>query len=400
MYQQPLRYMKMLSTKHMQIFRFILLFGILSITQLIQAQIIVTPARSASNTGETPGFYYSLPRNLIKVDFIVERNRCLKGPYSEYATKLLGISDFIQKDEIKYSIIDAIISVVTEPDPDATYYVEFDEKASKEPKSLIFNLQDDGIILSANDAETKGEKEGFSISKTLVNSDKRSEFQYYAESNLYQKVDTIVRKITIDTTTIRRNILQSSWVDRSPEQKARSAADYIHKIRESRFNLISGYQEVNYGNSIAYMDEKLLLMEEEYVSLFTGKQIKTLEEQSIEFLPLKENIGQQPLIKFNETTGFTPNDAKTESVIIEINPVGNGANIAASNKNNGNSKIMNNLYCRVPEYALIKIIYKGKVLSEEKLLISQLGSLAIAPVTKTRLVFDAKTGMVTTVKRD
>ncbi len=392
--------MKIFSNNYAQIFRLFLLSGILFTTQLIQAQIIVTPARSASNTGETPGFYYSLPRNLIKVDFIVERNHCLKGPYSDYASKLLGISDFIQKDEIKYSILDAIISVVTEPDPDATYYVEFDEKASKEPKSLIFNLQDDGIILSANDTEVKGDKEGISISKTLVNSDRRSEFQYYAESNLYQKVDTIVRKITIDTTTIRRNILQSSWVDRSPEQKARSAADYIHKIRESRFNLISGYQEVNYGNSIAYMDEKLLQMEEEYVSLFTGKQVKTLEEQCVEFLPLKENTGQQSLIKFNELGGFSTTDAKSESVIIEINPVGNGANIATSNKNNGNSKVTNNLYCRVPEYALIKIIYKGKTITEKKLLISQLGSLTVAPVAKTRLIFDARTGMVTAVKRD
>ena len=370
------------------------------IHQTVAAQVIVTPAGNSSINAESSGFYYSLPRNIIKVDFIIEKNKCVKGPYSEYAPKILGIDDVIIKDETKFTLIDVIVSTTIEPDPEATFFVEFDEKASKEEKSLIFNLQEDGIILGANDVDNRGIQKSVSISKTLVNSDKRSEFQYYAESNLYQKVDTIVRKITIDTTTIRRNILQSSWVDRSPEQKARSAADYIHKIRESRFNLISGYQEVNYGNSIAYMDEKLLQMEEEYVSLFTGKQVKTLEEQSVEFLPLKENIGQQPLIKFNETTGFIPTDAKTESVIIEINPVGNGANIASSNKNNGNSKVMNNLYSRVPEYALIKIIYKGKILAEEKLLISQLGSLSVAPVAKTRLVFDAKTGMVTAVKRD
>jgi hypothetical protein len=58
------------------------------------------------------------------------------------------------------------------------------------------------------------------------------------------------------------------------------------------------------------------------------------------------------------------------------------------------------LYCRVPEYALIKIIYKGKTITEKKLLISQLGSLTVAPVAKTRLIFDARTGMVTAVKRD
>jgi hypothetical protein len=334
------------------------------------------------------------------VDFIIEKNKSFKGPYSEYAPKILGIDDVILKDETKFSLVDVIVSAVTEPDPEATYYVEFDEKASKEPKSLIFNLQADGIILSANDTEDKGLQKQVSISKTLVNGNDTKEFQYYAESNLYQKVDTIVRKITIDTTTIRRNILQSSWVDRSPEQKARAAADYIHKIRESRFNLISGYQEVNYGNSIAFMDEKLAKMEDDYVSLFVGKEVKTLMEQSVEYLPTKENTGLQILAKFSETSGITGLESKAESIQIEITQVGNTNSIATENKNIGKAKITNNLYCRIPEYIHVKILYKGSVLAEEKLLISQLGSISTAPISKTRLIFDANTGMVTTVKRD
>jgi hypothetical protein len=364
----------------------------------INAQIIVSPSGSSGINSESAGFYYSLPRNLIKVDFIIEKNKCYKGPYSEFTPKILGVEDVISKDETKYSLVDVIISTVTEPDPETTFFVEFDEKASKEDKSLIFNLQADGIILSANDSESKGEQKTSFTSKTLVNGNDTKEFQYYAESNLYQKVDTIIRKITIDTTIIRRNLLQSTWVDRSPEQKARAAADYIHKIRESRFNLISGYQEINYGSSISFMDEKLSDMEDEYLSLFVGKQIKTLEEKSIEYLPTKENTGLQLLARFSESSGISGIDSKAEPIQIEISLVGTANPIA--NRNSGKNKIVNNLYCRVPEYVNVKVIYKGAVITEDKLLISQLGYVSVVPISKTRLIFDANTGMVTTVKRD
>jgi hypothetical protein len=372
----------------------------LFLNQSVYSQVIVTPAGNSSINAESSGFYYSLPRTVIKVDFIIEKNKCVKGPYSEYAPKILGIDDVIIKDETKYTLVDVIVSALVEPDPDATFFVEFDEKASKEEKSLIFNLQEDGIILGANDVENQGIQKSISLSKTLVNDSENNVFQYYAESNLYQRVDTIVRKITIDTTTIRRNILQSSWVDRSPEQKARAAADYIQKIRESRFNLISGYQEINYGNSISFMDEKLKAMEDEYVDLFVGKEIKSLKEQSVEFLPSKENVGIQLLARFSETTGLTGLESKSEPIQIEISPVGNTNKINSDNKNIGKDKTVNNLFYRTPEYVMLKILYKGGIIAEKKMLISQLGSLSIAPISKTRLVFDANTGMVTTIKRD
>ncbi len=372
---------------------------LLFVNQPIRSQFVVSPA-NASKTSESAGFYYSLPRQVIKVDFVIEQTKRFKGPYSDFSSKILGVDNYISKDETKYSLVDVIISTVTEPDPQATFYVEFDEKASKDAKSLVFNLASDGIILGANDVDIQTQLESTTITKTLVNSYENKDFKYFAESNLYQKIDTIVRKITIDTTTIKRNILQSSWVDRSPEQKARAAAEYIHKIRESRFNLLTGYQEVSYGNSITYMDEKLREMEDDYLSLFLGKEIKTLIQQDVAYLPLKENTGEQPIAKYSESLGLVGLNSKAEPIIIEISPLGNTVAIAAENKNSGQSKITNNLYYRIPENVIIKIIFKGNVLANESLLISQLGSVSIAPMNKTRLIFDPNTGMVISVKRE
>ena len=66
-------------------------------------------------------------------------------------------------------------------------------------------------------------------------------------------------------------ILKRTMVEKSPEQKAREAADFISKIKEDRFNLLTGYQEVSYNQeTLEYMDTQLKLLEKEYMKLFTG----------------------------------------------------------------------------------------------------------------------------------
>lgn len=51
--------------------------------------------------------------------------------------------------------------------------------------------------------------------------------------------------------------------------KAREAADMISRIRESRFNLITGYQETNFSReTMEYMDKNLQRMLQDYISLF------------------------------------------------------------------------------------------------------------------------------------
>jgi hypothetical protein len=363
------------------------------------AQLTVTPIKGGKGM-ESAGMYYALPRNYIKVDFIIERNQRYKGPYADYASRTLGVDDYVKQDETRFTILDVIISRYTEPDPNAYYFVEFDDRSTRDLRSLVFSLQPDGIILAADDADQHFDLPSTHIEKTLVNAPETKRFNYFAERNLYQRIDTIVRRITIDTTVIRRNILQSSWVDRNPEQKARAAADHIHKIRESRYNLISGYQEINYGQSIVYMDQQLLELENEYLSLFIGKEVRTIEEQSFLFLPEKGKSGLQNLVRFSETLGFVETADRGENINIRIEPAGNTDLISQDNRNVGSSKLNNSLYYRIPEYVEASVVYKGRVWAKDRFPISQMGVLSIAPLTRTRMVLDPHTGGIKTLKRD
>ncbi|PKP53236.1 MAG: hypothetical protein CVT92_04960 [Bacteroidetes bacterium HGW-Bacteroidetes-1] len=380
----------------------IVLFSSLGIANSnLYGQIFVSPANSGNKNQDAVGFYYALPRNAIKVDVIIEKNERFKGPYSEFASKILGIDDFVKQDETSFKIIDILTTTVTEPDPDAWFFVEFDERGSKDARSLVFDLHSNGIILSFDDAQNSHGEIARKIDKTFVNAPNEKHFQYYAERNLYQRIDTIVRRITIDTTVIRRNILQSAWVDRNPEQKARAAADFIHKIRDSRLNLITGFQEINYGQSIVYMDQQLQNLEEEYLSLFLGKEVKTIIEQSVYFYPDKETKGIITLVKFSENVGLTNDgNGKGDPLQINIEPLMITASIIDENKTIGKSKLTNSLYYRIPDAADVSVIYKGKTYAKERFGFSQLGVLSTAPVNKTRLIFDPETGMIKTVKRE
>ncbi|MBU1010762.1 MAG: DUF4831 family protein [Bacteroidetes bacterium] len=387
--------------KHINGFMRLFLFGVLVLCLHTtgDAQIIVSPANTGKSA-DASGFYYALPRNFIKLDFILEKNQRFRGPYADFTSKNLGVEQYVKQDEVVYTLLDVIVTTYTEPDPAAYFFVEFDERGSKDARSLVFNLMPDGIILAADDADNRAAGPKSVTETTLINAPESSHFQYYAERNLYLRVDTIMRKITIDTTTIKRNILQTSWVDRNPEQKAKSAADMINKIRESRYNLISGYQEINYGQSIVYMNEELNKLEDEYLSLFLGKESRSIEKQTLLFLPEPGKTGLVPVAKLNDNSGITDLNGKGENIQLKIDLTGVTQNLINDNKNTGRSKITNSVYYRIPEYVEVAVMFKGRSWAKQRMAISQLGPISVAPVMKTRLVFDAETGMIKTVKRD
>ena len=123
------------------------LFLILSLiaSLSLEAQFVTTFAKNVPETQEDGIFYY-LPRNIIRLEFLVEETDYYIGPYAEFASKLMGITDYIKENKKEYSIKSVDIQLVNEIDPNAAYFISFDEK-SKEPLLNVI-LDDDGLILS------------------------------------------------------------------------------------------------------------------------------------------------------------------------------------------------------------------------------------------------------------
>ncbi|MDE6499371.1 MAG: DUF4831 family protein, partial [Rikenella sp.] len=67
---------------------------------------------------------YTLPRTVVDVTLVVEREVILRGPYAKFAAQYLGISGAAMSDKQNYRIIDAALGYSEEPDPTQTYHLD------------------------------------------------------------------------------------------------------------------------------------------------------------------------------------------------------------------------------------------------------------------------------------
>ena len=349
------------------------------------SQFTVTKVKDQNVNTTQDGFYYSLPQTVLKIDLVIEKIQQLKGPLAEFTEEYLGTSDYISTNDISYRFINVMVDPIAEPDPDQLYYVQFPDNRPKDAKPVGFSLTALGT-LAAFDIENREivEQTETDIQQTIIVADGERGFNYFADYNRKKKIDTIIRKITIDTVTIDRFLFKTSWVDKSQKEKANEAAMQIAKIRESRFNLITGYQEVNYGESMKYMDRQLNLLEKQYLELFLGKTMKTIETQTVYFTPSKNN---------DTKTIFTGADGT--SIKIKVIPQGTSGKLAETPLAK-----QDNIFYRIPESTLIEITQNGTIHHRENIVINQLGVVAAVPLNKTHLQFDPETGSLIKIIRE
>ncbi|MEZ5197358.1 MAG: DUF4831 family protein [Bacteroidales bacterium] len=255
------------------------------------AQVNVTHINEGTDITGKRGVLYALPRVNIAVDITVDKTEYIAGPYAEYAGKYLDLDDVSSSNYNEYNITDIRLYAISEPDPDHFYLVEFDEKTAKENKAMILSLSEQGLIAGMQgpfSSETM-QKE---VKSTVIGSGESGFFQYYAETNLYEHTDTIIKKVVVDTVSVESVYFDKKWLERSSEDKALEAANKISRIRENRFNLLTGYHEIPYpAGTMQYMDEQLEKMLQEYLSLFTGIKVKKTLHYKYNVLPQEGEKG-------------------------------------------------------------------------------------------------------------
>ena len=340
-------------------------------------QITVTKVENKNINPSSIGFYYSLPQTVLKIDIVYEKIQQLKGPLSSYTNEYLGVADFINSDKIEYNPIDVDVSTYQESDANQLYFVQFPTEKLKDAKESSFLLSNIGGLLAYNTELAKvSQVDIISSDQTFIFREGDNTFPYMSQYNKRKKVDTIIRTINIDTVVINRFLFNTSWIDKSASDKAKDAAMQIERIRESRYNLISGYQEINYGSSIVYMDQQLKKMETQYLELFLGRNLKTIEKRTIYFVPGNNN-------KNAELINFTDG----RSVVIRITPEDISGNISESS----GSKI-NNIFYRIPASADITISSGNINFFTGRFVVNQYGAVSSVPLANTKLQFDGQTG--------
>ena len=353
------------------------------------------------------GIFYSLPRTVVKIDVKIDRIENYKGPYADFAARFLGLKNVIPANSVDYKVSEITITTYPEPDPDQYYFIELGDKISKGEKDGLLSLSDAGLILGtiAGGADTL--MGSVKVRKSVEAPQENDKdvfgelFKYSADASVFEKVDTIRRKINIDTMTVERQYLKKTIIEKSPEQKAREAADFIAKIKENRYTLISGQQEVNYNKeTLEYMDTQLKVMEKEYMKLFTGISLHKSMSFSYKYIPIPNQINTEiPIFKFLRSKGVIDLDeAGGKVVTIKIQRVGNTNTVANYLKKVEKDTKTHGFSYRIPELARVTVKVDENIQEETQCLGSQLGVVSWLPADKWQVQFHKETGGIKGLK--
>lgn len=345
------------------------------------------------------GLFYALPQTVVTVDITVSKTDKIRGPYYAYAQKFLGLSNVIAKNSTTYEITRIEIGSYVEPDTAHFYHISLPPKMLKNQKILI-NLSEVGFLKSINDqtewAETEGSDFTFTEKETTVSSET---FNYLVDANIFERIDTIIERIHLDTVTIEKRTLQKSLVEKGLEQKAKEVSEYILKINEKKLDIISGYAEVPYERgSIEYMYNELRNLENDYTSLFTG--ISTTKENTYRFvyLPKPDEAGKPVhLFNFSEKEGIlNPYAHDGDEFFLVVTKKGTTDPLRKLLENRVPEK-KQGLFYRIPEYGTISLISRNITRAEANLIINQFGVVNYLKPEKLQMQFYPNSGSIKTI---
>ena len=372
---------------------FLLLIPFFLLSLEARAQFNVTSIAKEPIHPDKEGFVYALPRNTICVEITVDKTETLKGPYSDFAAKYLGLHQVGKADITRYAIRKAEINILAEPDPEQVYFIEFDKKSKTE---ISLALSEDGII--SGFSQIVQAKDADKYPKSAVDNE-NPVFIDLLKPTVLEKVDTIIRRISVDTTTIEERVVRRSVSEKSAEQMAKETAEAIRKIDENINNLISGYQEVNYSKeSLEFMIAELRKLQNEYLSLFKGSRRTSTSSYKFYVTPRETAEGAlESLCKFSSDKGIQPKNSPTgENVNLTITPENVNTSLRDFTLQRTHaSKKKHGLYYRIPQQTKITVTTGYNVLEERTEMISQLGFLTFLPAGNySALKFNTITGAI------
>jgi hypothetical protein len=372
------------------------------------AQVNVVHVDNAALPSSGAGTFYALPRTIINVEVTIDKIENYKGPYAEYAMRYLGLKNVVESSTVEYKINDIKITTSAEPDPDQYYFVELNGRGGKAGESSFLSLSESGLIIG-----TLGGNRDTLEKKIIIKNEQPGGvqekdvfpeiFKYSTDMSVFEKVDTIIRRFSIDTVTMEKQVLKRTMVEKSPEQKAKEAADFISKIKDNRFNLVSGFQEVNYNReTLEYMDTQLKILEREYMKLFTGISIHRTLTFNYSYTPNPNQVNTEvPIFKFSRTKGVMDLD-ESGGKIITIRVQRSGTTSAVLNylkKSEDKSKV-HGFYYRIPEQARVNVKVDENLQEETVCLVSQLGPVTCLPSDRWQIRFHPETGGIRLLKID
>jgi hypothetical protein len=360
---------------------------------VIFSQVRVTKITSPEMLAGKNGIVYTLPRTQVHVDLWITKTEKFAGPLAEFAADYLGLDEVIKNNSISYEISNTEIKTSVDPDPDQVYIIEKDDKGSGE---VWISFGKSTPVLALEKFDKALAPEGFtSWNDDLFLSPAPGQiFRKYTESPTREVIDTITRKVSIDTLVLEQKIYKHSMVEFTDKEKAEEAAARIKQIEQDKYNLLVGYQETAYSReTMEFMYNKLEEQRLDYLELFTGISVNQTLKFDYQIFPDAKNENQEYILSgFSKNAGII--GAEGQNIIsVAFKPDA----VNAIPRESGTSQAVSGIVYRVPQSGRAVVSYQGKEIVSRGIEVLQLGSVLTLPPSFKRVEFDPETGALRSV---
>ncbi|MDR1667296.1 MAG: DUF4831 family protein [Bacteroidales bacterium] len=250
---------------------------------------------------------YGLPQTRLYFEVEMVKTFVKRGPYAEYATRMLGIRDVPLKDSENWQIASIRIYDRQEVDNSQLYALSFIDYPANLDRLLHFTKEGLLMDLSADHVLVNSRSAGSSSGDIHF-------MNAAVKSTVIERVDTVYKTILTDTAFVKIPLLQRKVTGKSTEEQAREAAEQIFDLRKGRLNVITGNIDHSLdGSAIKQVLEAFDIQEEQLLSLFNG--LRTENRYVYTYSALPEKAGVTPLFRFSEKAGIvTQNTAGAKEV--------------------------------------------------------------------------------------
>ena len=178
-----------------------------------------------------------------------------------------------------------------------------------------------------------------------------------------------------------RIVSQSVTVEKTPEQKAREAADMVFLLRRNRIQIITGDTDATYsGEAMKAAIDELAALEQEYLSLFLGYTITQEQKVTFELSPSSDAKDQIYVIfRLSDQEGLLPaEEIGGKPYYLDIAPQEMAGAPAADPKAASRAKAVQTV--RIPAICDLKVSDGVKTFLQSRIPVYQLGEDRVYPV--------------------
>ena len=266
-----------------------------------QKAVYQLPINSQTNiTNRT--FFYTLPKTAFKVDVVVTKTSNIKGLYADFAEKMLGITNYCTENSFSYQLKKIAVTSFTVPDETLQFVVEL--SSAQIQNNFLQSLYENNMVSNFNTASKLEQTQEDFLPDFFKN---------YADVMLQQTYETYTETKIIDGVVTQVPVTQTKVTTKTLSQQAQEAADFIKKIQDDRYAILSFSQEVTLEkDAFEYLVNQLNELEKKYLELFTG--ISVLEDMYETFVVYPDNQyeGLLPLCSVSPTAGFSTSMSKND----------------------------------------------------------------------------------------